>query len=123
MRVIDAFTSLAASMFFAPAPAPQANHQITLRNNCGFGVDLRLSNWPGHPAYNGPPIGHIAAHSSKSINVPNGWDGRICDAAGGCGGGDCYGKCSMTEFNMNSNGKNYYDISNIQAFTVASIRL
>ncbi|CUA76477.1 hypothetical protein RSOLAG22IIIB_12327 [Rhizoctonia solani] len=118
MRLIDAFTSLAASMFLAPSP--EANHKITLHNNCGHPVNLRLSNWPNHPPYNGPPIGSVAAKSSKSITVPNGWDGRICEATGGCGGdGNCYGKCSMTEFNMDSNGKNYYDISNIQAFTVA----
>ncbi|KAG8776704.1 hypothetical protein FRC12_000770 [Ceratobasidium sp. 428] len=97
----------------------QADHVITLHNNCAHAVNLKLSNWPGHPAYNGPPIGSISARGSKNVKVPDGWDGRICEGSGGCGSGDCYGKCSMTEFNMNANGLNYYDISNIQAFTVA----
>ncbi|CAE6469981.1 unnamed protein product [Rhizoctonia solani] len=106
---------IAATVF---ATGAQAAHQMTLRNNCGFAVDLKLSNWPGHPAYTGPAIGRLNAKTSKAVTVPDGWDGRICDGAGGCGGGDCYGKCSMTEFNMNANGLNYYDISNIQAYTV-----
>ncbi|KAG8772555.1 hypothetical protein FRC12_003010 [Ceratobasidium sp. 428] len=97
----------------------QASHDITLHNNCAHAMSLKLSNWPGHPAYNGPAIGTIAAKGSKKVTVPNGWDGRICEATGNCGTGDCYGKCSMTEFNMDASGLNYYDISNIQAFTVA----
>ncbi|QRW02207.1 pathogenesis-related protein PR5K (thaumatin family) [Ceratobasidium sp. AG-Ba] len=111
-----AYTALSVSAFVASGV--QAAHTLTLKNNCGFAVGLKLSNWPGHPAYTGPAIGTISSKGSKTVTVPNGWDGRICDAAGGCGNGDCYGKCSMTEFNMDANGLNYYDISNIQAYTV-----
>ncbi|KAG9100043.1 hypothetical protein FRC07_010452, partial [Ceratobasidium sp. 392] len=95
----------------------QASHVITLHNNCARAVALKLNNWSGTP-YNGPAIGSIAAKSSKKITVPDKWDGRICESTGGCAN-NCFGQCSMTEFNMNSNGLNYYDISNIQAFTVA----
>ncbi|CAE6455839.1 unnamed protein product [Rhizoctonia solani] len=112
MRFVTAITT------FALMIGAQAIHQMNLRNNCGFAVELKLSNWPGHPPYTGPAIGGLSAKTSKTITVPDGWDGRICDAAGGCGGGDCYGKCLMTEFNMNAGGLNYYDISNIQAYTV-----
>ncbi|KAG8698780.1 hypothetical protein FRC08_005704 [Ceratobasidium sp. 394] len=101
------------------ASGAQAAHVLTLHNNCGRDVALTLNNWSGTP-YNGPPIGTIHSKDSKKITVPDGWDGRICESTGGCGGsGKCFGKCSMVEFNMNSNGLNYYDISNIQAFTMA----
>ncbi|QRV88033.1 hypothetical protein RhiJN_16051 [Ceratobasidium sp. AG-Ba] len=108
-----AYTALSVSAFVASGV--QAAHTLTLKNNCGFAVGLKLSNWPGHPAYTGPAIGTISSKGSKTVTVPNGWDGRICDAAGGCGNVQ---KCSMTEFNMDANGLNYYDISNIQAYTV-----
>ncbi|KAH7335054.1 hypothetical protein B0J17DRAFT_672508 [Rhizoctonia solani] len=113
------FFSISAALAAAFIAAGAEAHKITLHNNCGFAVGLHLSNWPGHAAYTGPAIGTLAAHSSKAITVPSGWDGRICDQKGGCGGGNCYGKCSMTEFNMDASGLNYYDISNIQAYTVA----
>ncbi|KAG8776705.1 hypothetical protein FRC12_000771 [Ceratobasidium sp. 428] len=80
-------------------------------------VTAKLANWSG-AAYNGPAIGTIAAKGSHKVTVPDGWDGRICESTGGCANG-CYGQCSMVEFNMNSGGLNWYDISNIQAFTVA----
>ncbi|KAB5588060.1 hypothetical protein CTheo_8496 [Ceratobasidium theobromae] len=101
------------------ASGVEASHRITLRNNCAWGVGLLLHNWSGTP-YTGPAIGSIAAKSSKVITVPDGWDGRICDTppSSGCTN-SCYGACSMTEFNMNSGGLNWYDISNIQAYTVA----
>ncbi|KAG8737049.1 hypothetical protein FRC10_008645 [Ceratobasidium sp. 414] len=99
------------------ASSVQAAHTMTLRNNCPFGVDLNVHTWSG-PAYNG----HVSvpAKGSSSITVQDGWDGRICDrTASGVCGNNCYGACSMTEFNMNSRGLNWYDISNIQAYTVA----
>ncbi|KAG9091509.1 hypothetical protein FS749_016486, partial [Ceratobasidium sp. UAMH 11750] len=96
-----------------------AAHTITLKNNCSFGVGLFVHNWSGNP-YTGAPNQDIPAHSSRSISVPDGWDGHICDkTASGVCANNCYGACSMTEFNMNSNGLNYYDISNIQAYSVA----
>lgn len=112
-RAVFAIASLALA-----AVSVEASHTITLRNNCAWGVDLLLHNWSG-AAYTGPAIGNIPAYSSKSVVVPDGWDGRICDtpASSGCSN-SCYGSCSMTEFNMNAGGLNWYDISNIQGYTV-----
>ncbi|KAF8709353.1 hypothetical protein RHS03_02677, partial [Rhizoctonia solani] len=97
----------------------QASHTITLRNNCGWGVGLRVDNYSGSP-YTGTARVDVPAKSSKSVVVPDGWDGRVCDvtASGSCAN-NCYGSCSMAEFNMNAGGLNYYDISNILSYTVA----
>ncbi|KAG9107308.1 hypothetical protein FRC07_008649, partial [Ceratobasidium sp. 392] len=99
------------------ASSAQAAHTITLKNNCSFGVGTYVHTWSG-PAYNANQ--DIPAKSSKSFTVQDGWDGRICDkTASGVCANSCYGSCSMTEFNMNAyNGLNFYDISNIQAYTV-----
>ncbi|KAG9128501.1 hypothetical protein FRC07_005868, partial [Ceratobasidium sp. 392] len=97
----------------------QAAHTITLKNNCSYGVGTYVHTWSGN-AYTGAPNQDIPAYSSKSISVPDGWDGRICDkTASGVCANSCYGSCSMVEFNMNAGGLNYYDISNIQAYSVA----
>ncbi|CAE6444291.1 unnamed protein product [Rhizoctonia solani] len=100
------------------ASAVQVSHTITLRNNCGWGVGLRVDNYSGSP-YTGAARVDVPAKSSKSVVVPDGWDGRVCDvtASGSCAN-NCYGACSMAEFNMNSGGLNWYDISNILAYTV-----
>ncbi|CAE6342663.1 unnamed protein product [Rhizoctonia solani] len=97
----------------------QAAHTLTLKNNCAWGVGVRVDNWSGSP-YTGAARVDIGAKTSKSVSVPNGWIGRVCDVAGdGSCANNCYGKCSMSEFNMNAGGLNYYDISNILSFTVA----
>ncbi|KAG9103321.1 hypothetical protein FRC07_010026, partial [Ceratobasidium sp. 392] len=111
------FSTAAFSVVALLTSSVQAAHVVTLHNNCARAVDLKLHTWSGTP-YNGPAVGTVAAKGSKKITIPNGWDGRICESTGGCAN-DCYGKCSMVEFNMNAGGLNYYDISNIQAFTVA----
>ncbi|KAG8700750.1 hypothetical protein FRC12_003011 [Ceratobasidium sp. 428] len=102
------------------ASSVQAAHTITLKNNCSFGVGMYVHTWSGNP-YTGAPNQDIPAKGSKTITVPDAWDGRICDkTASGVCANSCYGACSMTEFNMNAwNGLNFYDISNIQAYTVA----
>ncbi|KAK7038533.1 COP8 protein [Favolaschia claudopus] len=108
-----------------------ADHRITLRNNCGFGVGLTLSNYPHNGVdYTGPAIGDIGAKSSKVITVPTRWNGRICDrppnsgCQNDCFGGIAFGEapCSMTEWNFDApsiGGKTDYDISNIQGYSVA----
>ncbi|EUC56042.1 COP8 protein, putative, partial [Rhizoctonia solani AG-3 Rhs1AP] len=99
----------------------QAAHTLNLKNNCAWGVGVRVDNWSGSP-YTGAARVDIGAKTSKSVVVPDGWVGRVCDVAGdGSCANNCYGKCSMSEFNMNAGGLNYYDISNILAFTVVSI--
>ncbi|KAJ6549084.1 hypothetical protein DFH09DRAFT_1366931 [Mycena vulgaris] len=107
-----------------------ADHRITLRNNCDFGVGLTLSNYPHNGVdYSGPAVGDIPAHSSKDIIVPTRWNGRICDrppnsgCENDCFGGIAFGEtpCSMTEWTFDSakiGGQNDYDISNIQGFSV-----
>ncbi|KAG8770386.1 hypothetical protein FRC12_004294, partial [Ceratobasidium sp. 428] len=88
-------------------------------NNCSYGVGLYVHTWSGN-AYTGAPNQDVSAYSSRSISVPDGWDGRVCDkTASGVCANSCYGSCSMVEFNMNAGGLNYYDISNIQAYSVA----
>ncbi|QRV88016.1 pathogenesis-related protein PR5K (thaumatin family) [Ceratobasidium sp. AG-Ba] len=108
--VLSAVATLASSV--------QASHKITLKNNCSYGVGMYVHTWSG-AAYTGAPNQDIPAGGSKAITVPDGWDGRICDkTASGVCANSCYGACSMTEFNMNAGGLNYYDISNIQAYSV-----
>ncbi|KAF7329493.1 COP8 protein [Mycena kentingensis (nom. inval.)] len=101
------------------------------QNNCGNSMSLTLSNYPHSGVdYTGPPIGEVTAHNTKDIEVPDGWNGRICHNAPGSGcENDCFGgtafqkpACSMTEFNFDlvkNHGQTDYDISNIQGFSVA----
>ncbi|QRV88015.1 COP8 protein [Ceratobasidium sp. AG-Ba] len=110
--ILSAVTLLVASV--------QAAHTIRLHNQCGYGVGTYVSNWSGN-RYTGNPNQDIPAGGTNTITVPDGWDGRICDkTASGVCANNCYGSCSMVEFNMNANSNlNYYDISNIQAYSVA----
>ncbi|KAJ7291938.1 hypothetical protein C8J57DRAFT_1274229 [Mycena rebaudengoi] len=125
------------SLIFVSALAAlvTADHRITLRNNCEWGVGLTLSNFPHQGVdYNGPAIGDIPAKTSRVINVPNRiltyLQGRICDrppnsgCENDCFGGIAFGRaaCSMTEWTFDSanlGGRHDYDISNIQGFSVA----
>ncbi|KAJ7200173.1 hypothetical protein GGX14DRAFT_660716 [Mycena pura] len=127
---------LASLVFVAVlAAVTNADHRITLRNNCAFGVGLTLSNFPHAGVdYTGPAIGDIAAFTSKIITVPTRWNGmclygRICDrppnsgCENDCFGGIAFGRapCSMTEWTFDSaniGGQTDYDISNIQGFSV-----
>ncbi|KAJ7476631.1 hypothetical protein FB451DRAFT_1460902 [Mycena latifolia] len=86
------------SIIFAAvlAATAQANHRITLRNNCPFKVSLTLSNFP-------PGGADYTGGVSKTLLA--------------------FGKapCSMTEWTFDSakiGGRNDYDISNIQGFSV-----
>ncbi|KAJ7478200.1 hypothetical protein FB451DRAFT_1365824 [Mycena latifolia] len=136
-----------ASVLFvmALAAVTNADHRITLRNNCAWGVGLTLSNYPHNGVdYTGPAIGDIPAFSSKDIIVPTRSDLRsppelrygfhsyflallIPRIHEGCGN-DCFGgiafgeaACSMTEWTFDSaniGGQNDYDISNIQGYSV-----
>ncbi|KAK7038468.1 COP8 protein [Favolaschia claudopus] len=123
---------LASFVFVAVlAAVANADHRITLRNNCEWGVGLTLSNFPHAGVdYTGPAIGDIGAKSSRDITVPTRWNGRICDrppnsgCENDCFGGIAFGRaaCSMTEFTFDSpnlGGQHDYDISNIQGYSVA----
>ncbi|KAJ6468550.1 hypothetical protein C8R47DRAFT_1325808 [Mycena vitilis] len=108
-----------------------ADHRITLKNNCAWGVGLTLSSYPhAGTDYTGPAIPDIAAFTSHDITVPTGWNGRICDrppnsgCENDCFGGIAFGEaaCSMTEWTFDSaniGGAVDYDISNIQGYSVA----
>lgn len=114
----------------ALAVSVKADHRVTLRNNCPWGVGLTLSNFPHAGVdYTGPAIGDIPAGQSKDIFVPDHWNGRICDRPPGSGcENDCFGgiafgeaPCSMTEWTFDSpniGGNHDYDISNIQGYSV-----
>ncbi|KAJ7758389.1 hypothetical protein B0H16DRAFT_1885371 [Mycena metata] len=114
----------------AAAAVANANHRITLRNNCPWGVGLTLSNFPHLGVdYTGPAIPDIPAGTSHDVIVPSGWNGRICDhppnsgCQNDCFGGIAFGEaaCSMTEWKFDSadiGGRNDYDISNIQGYSV-----
>ncbi|KAJ6579286.1 hypothetical protein B0H10DRAFT_2198778 [Mycena sp. CBHHK59/15] len=89
-----------ASLVFVAALAVvgNADHRITLRNNCAFGVGLTLSNFPHQ-----------------------GVDYTGCESD--CFGGNAFGEapCSMTEWTFDSaniGGQTDYDISNIQGYSV-----
>ncbi|QRV87947.1 COP8 protein [Ceratobasidium sp. AG-Ba] len=78
---VDMYSSAVASLYSAVvllASIVQAAHTITLKNECSFGVGTYVHNWGG-TAYIGVPQQDIPAKSSKSIIVPDGWIGRICD--------------------------------------------
>ncbi|KAJ7834427.1 hypothetical protein B0H13DRAFT_2109779, partial [Mycena leptocephala] len=118
-----------ASFVFAAVFAAVANadHTITLRNNCNFAVGMTLSNFPHNGVdYTGPAIPDIAAKTSHDITVPTRYAARrICDRCqNDCFGGIAFGEapCSMTEWTFDSaniGGQTDYDISNIQGFSVA----
>ncbi|KAJ6518321.1 hypothetical protein C8R47DRAFT_10771 [Mycena vitilis] len=123
-----------ASILFTAVLAAVANadHRITLRNNCNFAVGMTLSNFPHNGVdYKGPAIPDIPAHSSHDIIVPTRFDqvasviARPTQARcqNDCFGGIAFGEapCSMTEWTFDSaniGGQNDYDISNIQGYSV-----
>ncbi|QRW16425.1 pathogenesis-related protein PR5K (thaumatin family) [Rhizoctonia solani] len=100
------------------ASAVQVSHTITLRNNCGWALACASITTAGHLTLEQHVLTFQQNHQ-RVLFVPDGWDGRVCDvtASGSCAN-NCYGACSMAEFNMNSGGLNWYDISNILAYTV-----
>ncbi|KAJ6467858.1 hypothetical protein C8R45DRAFT_1219025 [Mycena sanguinolenta] len=116
-----------AALFIATA---SADHTITLRNNCAWGVGMTVSNYPNNgAAYTGNTSPDIEAGQSVAITVPSGWNGRICDrppnsgCENNCFGGIAFGEaaCSMTEWTFDSSnigGRTDYDISNIQGYSV-----
>ncbi|EKM76080.1 hypothetical protein AGABI1DRAFT_116006 [Agaricus bisporus var. burnettii JB137-S8] len=112
-----------------------ADHQFTLKNNCGSNIQPVIANvncgysprcdTPGsggvpNPAisYNGPQPGNLGPGASQTLNINRQWNGRIFAQNGACGPkGE---SCTQTEFNLDT-GNNFtpqaYDISNIQGFT------
>ncbi|KAJ7291816.1 hypothetical protein C8J57DRAFT_1588534 [Mycena rebaudengoi] len=129
------------SLVFVSALAAlvHADHRITLRNNCIFGIGLTLSNFPHQGVdYTGPAIGDIPAKTSKvafvivlrTLAVKMIASAEVCRSENSefssvtCLLIVAFGRapCSMTEFTFDSpniNGQNDYDISNIQGFSVA----
>ncbi|KAJ7841521.1 hypothetical protein B0H14DRAFT_3457467 [Mycena olivaceomarginata] len=98
-----------------------ADHRITLRNNCNFGVGMTLSNFPHNGMdYTGPAIPDLLAKMSHDIFVPTRWNGRICDHPPNSGTNFLGFGCSLWFFDSSLIGGNTdYDISNIQGFSVA----
>ncbi|KZO97732.1 hypothetical protein CALVIDRAFT_597221 [Calocera viscosa TUFC12733] len=107
---------LAASAILALAGAASAQHSFTLHNNCGYSVPVFVDSWPGSVSYTGPQPGTLSPGEYYGLTIPSGWNSRICDNADG---GNCWGADSMCEFNMDSGGLAYYDISNIRAYSIA----
>ncbi|KDQ08261.1 hypothetical protein BOTBODRAFT_59467 [Botryobasidium botryosum FD-172 SS1] len=109
--------AVSALLFVGSASAA---HTFNLVNRCGSGVPLLVHNW-GRTPYTGAQPGTVGAGQTRTLTMPDGWNGRICHNVGGCGN-SCYGSCSMTEFNLDT-GDFYtpqaYDISNIQGYTIA----
>ncbi|KAJ6550182.1 hypothetical protein B0H19DRAFT_1074055 [Mycena capillaripes] len=121
-----AFFSIAAGF----VAVDHADHRITLRNNCNFGVGMTLSNFPHTGVdYTGPAIPDIPAKTSHDIFVPTGWNGRICDRPPNSGANILGLGCSLDArttalvewiFDSSTIGSNTdYDISNIQGFSIA----
>lgn len=124
--MVSALRLVAAAAAFASSA--YAAHTITFHNACGWAVGQTVSNYPGGGGFNGPFQLSIPAGGRQSITVNDGWNGRICDkppnsgCENDCWGGIAFGKasCSMTEFKMNGDRNlNYYNISNIQGYSVA----
>ncbi|KAF8179543.1 hypothetical protein K438DRAFT_2021598 [Mycena galopus ATCC 62051] len=109
-----------ASLVFAAilVAAANATHTITLRNNCGFGVGMTVSNYPNQGAAYTGNTARILRRGRASLSLsPMGCENN-------CFGGIAFGEaaCSMTEWTFDSaniGGQTDYDISNIQGFSVA----
>ncbi|KAF8321166.1 Osmotin, thaumatin-like protein [Clavulina sp. PMI_390] len=91
--------------------AVSASHKFTLVNKCSGTKSISIDNWSG-TAYTGAQPPDLASGASWSTTIPNGWDGRLCDHR------NCWGSFSMSEFNLDASGLSYYDISNIEGFSV-----
>lgn len=129
LRFFAMFKNVLIATVLVATSLVRADTTITLRNDCSFAVGMYVSSYPGSNdgvTYTGSPTIDISAGASTSISVPPSWSGRICDMPPGsgcqnnCFGGIAYGEaaCSMTEWTMDSGGLDYYDISNIQGFSV-----
>ncbi|KAJ6468544.1 hypothetical protein C8R47DRAFT_1078337 [Mycena vitilis] len=108
------------------ASVVNASHRITLRNNCGRAMELKISSYPhAGTDYHGPAIPKIAAGASHVVTVPKGVRKRLLrrnrvrqsrlldDRAP-------FDRCDQWTFNSAKiNGHVDYDISNIQGFSVA----
>ncbi|KZT51677.1 Osmotin, thaumatin-like protein [Calocera cornea HHB12733] len=90
-------------------------HTFTLHNQCAYNVPLFIDSWPGTVSYTGSKNIKLQPGQSTQITVPSGWNSRICHNYD-CG--NCWGQESMVEFNMDAGGLAYYDISNIEGYTV-----
>ncbi|EJU05205.1 hypothetical protein DACRYDRAFT_19781 [Dacryopinax primogenitus] len=106
--------SLAAAVLVFAGVA--SAHSFTLHNNCPYNVPVFVDSWPGSITYTGPQPGTLGPGEYYGLSIPSGWNSRICHNADG---GNCWGADSMTEFNMDAGGLAYYDISNIEAFSIA----
>ncbi|KAF5343099.1 hypothetical protein D9758_016014 [Tetrapyrgos nigripes] len=117
---------LAATIALAFAATAHADHAFTLTNRCPGAVnpvvaDTRCGFSPrcgDASSFTGAQPGSVAPGTSKVVNIPNNWVGRIFNQNGACGAkGD---GCTMGEFNLDSGDfftPQSYDISNIQGFT------
>ncbi|KAF6208612.1 hypothetical protein GE061_017070 [Apolygus lucorum] len=111
-----------------------AANDITLVNNCGYGV------WPGiqgNPGKDTPENGGFAlnAGDQKVVTVASNWAGRFwgrtgCDDSGHCETGDCGNKIecagaggnppvTLAEITLaGANGLDYYDVSLVDGFNL-----
>jgi len=110
---------LLASVMVLKATVVLATHTFTLANHCSYGVPVYVDNAYSSVPYNGPQPGTIGAGQSVDIDIPNGWNSRICHNADGRKCADGATEDSMSEFNLDSGGLDYYDISNIEGYTIA----
>ncbi|KZP12385.1 hypothetical protein FIBSPDRAFT_1050103 [Athelia psychrophila] len=111
--------SLTALFVAASAATAVMAHTITLTNNCGSSVPVYVDSAYSPVAYTGAQPGTIGAGSSVAITLPTGWNSRICHNADGKNCADGATVDSMSEFNLDSGGLDYYDISNIEGYTIA----
>ncbi|KAJ7500502.1 hypothetical protein B0H11DRAFT_2378317 [Mycena galericulata] len=92
------------------AAAANADHRITLRNNCPWGVGMTLSNFPHNgAAYNGELSTSTSFCVASVITRPT-LAAKMTASAG------------WTFNSANIGGQDDYDISNIQGFSVVRIR-
>ncbi|KAJ7633603.1 hypothetical protein DFH06DRAFT_1337098 [Mycena polygramma] len=121
MRISLVFAAVLASVV-------NASHRITLRNNCGRAMELKISSYPhAGTDYHGPAIPKLAAGASHDITVPKGRvrQGRVLNDRGPCWIPALSkipfqdGSVQWTFNSAKINGHVDYDISNIQGFSVA----
>ncbi|GAA5887668.1 hypothetical protein JCM6882_001490 [Rhodosporidiobolus microsporus] len=128
-------TFLALSLL---ASAVVAERQLVVKNKCDFELWPAVLNTFADGAYTGPRGWSASPGSSKTLTIPEKWNGRVwarrgCsfrnDGSGSCLAGDCGGglECddatmgwaNLFEVNLESwNGMDFWDLSDVPGFTV-----
>ncbi|KAI5474301.1 hypothetical protein MNV49_003654 [Pseudohyphozyma bogoriensis] len=113
---------LALALLPLLATAALADHTITIVNGCSTAQPLYIGSLnggqnPTSAAYTGAQPGTLAAGASFVATIPTSWNSQICYNSDGANCAAGASTSSQAEWNMDSGGLDYYDISNVQGYT------